>query len=539
LISGGKVLKESQKKKLTGAAIVVMSAIIVSRITGFLRTTLISNLLGSKMETDAFYMAFSITDLMYNLLVGGAISAALIPVLTGYIAKKDEEDGWKAVGTFINVIFMAMIIISAIGIVFSPGIVDFMAKGYTEEAKQLTVRLVRILFPSVSFLMLAGLVNGVLNSYQKFAAAAYGPSLYNLGSALSVLMFSRFGVEKVALGFMGSALFYFLFQLSFAIKNMKYYRPVIKIRHAGFQRLFRLAVPSLLASSITQINLLILNKFTSGFSSGSVTALRNANDTWQLPYGVFAMGMGMALLPAMSEKSVLDQKEDFSRIVSKGLKTVLMLNIPSTVGLMILNVPVISAIYKWSDKVDIALTGRILIFYSIALITQSMLAIINRAFYAINDTKTPLYVGTITIAANALLCQLFNSVTNLEVAGIALAYSLSSMLNASMLMFKLERKTKSLNIGQLMNFIIKVALASVVMGMVLAVMDHFAVVDFLRPFSIKSKIGELVYLMMEISVGALVLFITAMLLKVDEAVEIFKTAMEKMAQGYRKISKIF
>lgn len=532
-------MKESQKKKLTGAAIVVMSAIIVSRITGFLRTTLISNLLGSKMETDAFYMAFSITDLMYNLLVGGAISAALIPVLTGYIAKKDEEDGWKAVGTFINVIFMAMIIISAIGIVFSPGIVDFMAKGYTEEAKQLTVRLVRILFPSVSFLMLAGLVNGVLNSYQKFAAAAYGPSLYNLGSALSVLMFSRFGVEKVALGFMGSALFYFLFQLSFAIKNMKYYRPVIKIRHAGFQRLFRLAVPSLLASSITQINLLILNKFTSGFSSGSVTALRNANDTWQLPYGVFAMGMGMALLPAMSEKSVLDQKEDFSRIVSKGLKTVLMLNIPSTVGLMILNVPVISAIYKWSDKVDIALTGRILIFYSIALITQSMLAIINRAFYAINDTKTPLYVGTITIAANALLCQLFNSVTNLEVAGIALAYSLSSMLNASMLMFKLERKTKSLNIGQLMNFIIKVALASVVMGMVLAVMDHFAVVDFLRPFSIKSKIGELVYLMMEISVGALVFFITAMLLKVDEAVEMFKTAMEKMAQGFRKISKIF
>jgi len=535
---GGKALKDTQKKRLTGAAVIVMSAITVSRITGFLRSTLITNMLKSKTETDAFIMAFSITDLMYNLLVGGAISAALIPVLTGYIARKDEEEGWKAVSTFINIIIIAMVAISSLGIIFSPQIVDVIAEGFTDEKKQLTVRLVRILFPSVSFIMLAGMTNGVLNSYQRFAAAAYGPSLYNLGSALSVLVLSRFGVEKVALGFMCSALFYFLFQLSFAIPNMKYYRPAINLKHAGFRRLFKLAVPSLMASSITQVNLLISNVFTSGFSDGSVTALRNANDTWQLPYGIFAMGMGVALLPALSEKSVLDQKEDFCNILNKGLRTVLLLNIPSAVGLTVLNIPVISAIYKWSDRADIATTGRILVFYFIALVTQSILAIINRAFYAINDTKTPLFNGIIIIITNAILCQFFNSITSLGVAGIALAYSLSSLINTCIMVAKLNRKIQAVHINELMKFMMKVLLASVVMGLVLWAVNGFIPIDFMRPFSVAGKLVELLYLLLEISLGVIVYFSIVLLMKVKEALDLVKTAWEKINQCFGKILKL-
>ena len=532
-------MKDTQKKRLTGAAVIVMSAITVSRITGFLRSTLISNMLKSKTETDAFIMAFSITDLMYNLLVGGAISAALIPVLTGFIARKEEEEGWKAVSTFINIIIIAMVAISSLGIIFSPQIVDVIAKGFADEKKQLTVRLVRILFPSVSFIMLAGITNGVLNSYQRFAAAAYGPSLYNMGSALSVLLLSRYGVEKVALGFMCSALFYFLFQLSFAITNMKHYRPVIDLKHDGFRRLFKLAVPSLMASSITQVNLLISNVFTSGFSEGSVTALRNANDTWQLPYGIFAMGMGVALLPTLSEKSALDQKDDFRNILNKGLRTVLLLNIPSAVGLVVLNIPVISAIYKWSDKVDIATTGKILAFYFVALVSQSILAIINRAFYAINDTKTPLYNGIIIIMTNAIFCQFFNSVTNLGVAGIALAYSLSSLINTCILVARLNNKIQAIRTNDLMKFILKVSLASAVMGLLLWAVNGLIPIDFLRPFSVVGKLIELLYLLLEILIGVVVYFSIVYLTKVEEAVEMVKTALDKARQCVRKILKFF
>lgn len=528
-------MKDSQKKKLTGAAIIVMTSIIVSRITGFLRTTLVTNMLRSQVETDSFFMAFKITDLMYNLLVGGAISAALIPVLSGYIVKKDEEEGWKAVGTFINVIFILMTFISTMGIIFSPQIVRIIARDFDAERMALTARLARILFPSVSFIMLAGLTNGVLNSYQKFAAAAYGPSLYNLGSAASLLLFSRYGVEKVAIGFMCSALFYFLFQLSFAIKNMRYYTFRIYLRHPGFSRLFRLAIPSLIASSITQVNLVISARFTSGFESGSVTALTNASDTWQLPYGVFAMGMGVAILPALSERFALGELEDYKSILHKSLKTVLLLNIPSAFGLLVLNIPVISAIFKWSDKADIPTTGRVLVFYSIALVTQSILALITRAFYAINDTRTPLYVGTVTIVINAALCQLFNSFTSLEVAGIALAYSIASLFNACILLVLLNYKIKGIYLDKLLFFIMKVSFASAVMSIVLLLINKLSTIDYVRAFSVSSKISELSYLVLEISAGAIIFFLTASLMKINEAIEICNTIMWRVRSLILKV----
>jgi len=294
-----------------------------------------------------------------------------------------------------------------------------------------------------------------------------------------------------------------------------------------------------MASSITQVNLLISNVFTSGFSEGSVTALRNANDTWQLPYGIFAMGMGVALLPTLSEKSALDQKDDFRNILNKGLRTVLLLNIPSAVGLVVLNIPVISAIYKWSDKVDIATTGKILAFYFVALVSQSILAIINRAFYAINDTKTPLYNGIIIIMTNAIFCQFFNSVTNLGVAGIALAYSLSSLINTCILVARLNNKIQAIRTNDLMKFILKVSLASAVMGLLLWAVNGLIPIDFLRPFSVVGKLIELLYLLLEILIGVVVYFSIVYLTKVEEAVEMVKTALDKARQCVRKILKFF
>jgi putative peptidoglycan lipid II flippase len=307
-------LETSEKGKLTKAAIIVMSSMIVSRITGFLRSTLIPNIM-TKVESDALFAAFKTTDLMYNLLVGGSIAAAIIPVLSGYLAKDEEIEGWKAIGSFINTIFIIMVIVSGLGIVFAPKLISLTAPGYNVETTALTITLARILFPSVSFIMLAGLTNGVLNSYQRFAAAAYGPTVYNLGSVISILLFNRLGVQKVALGIMFSALIYFLFQVSFAFKNLSYYSFGLNLRHEGYKRVIKLAIPSLLASSIVQINTIISQSYTSNFERGSVTALTGANDIWQLPYGIFAMGLGTAILPKLSEKLALGETRVFKSIL--------------------------------------------------------------------------------------------------------------------------------------------------------------------------------------------------------------------------------
>ncbi len=411
-------MQKAQNKQLAGAAAIVMSSIVVSRITGFIREMLLPNAFGLQETADAYTFAFKITGLMFDMLVGGAIAAALIPVLTGYIEKNQEEDGWKAVGTFINLVFVATCIISLIGIVFAPFIVSITAPGFNESTAQLTVRIMRILFPSVAFLMLAGLCNGVLNSYQRFASAAYGPTIYNIGSALSILFFSKRGIETVAFGVMCSSIVYFLFQLSFTIKNLKYYRIKFYFDHPGFKKLFKLAVPSLISSSIVQVNVIISSSFASLFTAGSVAAYNIADRLWQLPYGIFAQGMGTAMLPILSARYTAGEIDDCKSIINKSLKTVLMLSIPSAFGFVLLKEQILRTILKFTalvEESDIILTGNILMFFSIALMTHSIVAIMNRSFYAINDTKTPLFIGSSTILVNIILSYIFYKTTSLKI----------------------------------------------------------------------------------------------------------------------------
>lgn len=527
----------TNNKKITGAAIIVMSSLVISRITGYVRTILINNML-SASQSDALLAAFRTTDLMYNLLIGGAISAALIPVLSGYIAKKDEEDGWKAVGTFINVIFLTMLVVSALGVIFAPWVVSMTASGLKGQVRETTIQLTRILFPSVGFMMLAGMTNGVLNSYQRFAAAAYGPSLYNMGTALSIFVLSRYGVKYVAFGVLASAIMYFIIQISFAMPNFKYYKPRIFWEHSGFRRLFRLAIPSLAASAVVQINILISLNFISLFEKeGNITAYYNANDLWQLPYGIFAMGLGTALLPTLSEKLALRQVDEFKNILNSAFKTILYLIIPSAIAFLVIPKPLISVVYKWSGNIDnerIITAGSVLMLFTAAMLAQSMLAILNRAFYANNDTKTPLYAGTASIILNFIFCSVFLYGTKLGPAGMSLAYSIQSIVNMSVMMFILSKKMNGMKWKKLFDYSLKLVGAAVIMGAVIWAMDKYIPINYLQTFSMHTKVLELIALGIEIVVGAAVYLGCTMLLKVEEAVAFKNKISGKLGRILRK-----
>lgn len=511
----------SNNKKITGAAIIVMTALVVSRLTGFLRSILITNLLTAS-QSDALLAAFKSTDLMYNLLIGGAISAALIPILSGYLARDEEEDGWKAVGTFINVIFLSMVVVSILGVIFAPWVVTLTYPGYKGELRETTIQLTRILFPSVGFMMLAGMTNGVLNSYQRFTAAAFGPSLYNLGTATSIFVLSRFGVKYVAFGVLASAVMYFIIQISFAFPNFKYYRLKILWMNPGFRRLFKLAIPSLAASAIAQINVVITQVFISLYENeGNVTAYNNANEIWQLPYGIFAMGLGIALLPTLSEKLALKKIDEFKDIINRGFKTILYIIIPSSIAFIILAQPVISVVFKWSQKIGeerIMLAGSILMLFTAAIIAQSMLALLNRAFYANNDTKTPMYIGAISIALNFVFCLIFFYTTDLGPAGMALSYSIQSVINMVIMMFIISKRMNGMQWKKLMYYAGKLLGAAIIMSVALVIINKVIPLDFTQTFSMHSKLLEILTLGIEIVVGALIYFGCTMLFKIEEAV---------------------
>jgi putative peptidoglycan lipid II flippase len=530
-------LNNTKGSRMVAAAIVVMSSMVLSRLTGFIRETMLSWKVGLSWVQDAYVAAFTVPDLIYMLLVGGTISAALVPFLSGHLEKGEEREGWKAASSFINVVFIGMVLLCTLGVLFAPLIIPAVAPGFSDKSPQtreLAITLTRILFPSVSFIMLAGICNGVLNSYRSFAAAAYGPSIYNIGCTLSIILFADRNpgsMLKVAIGVAASALIYFLVQLTFAFSRFKLYQPILHLKDKGFQKLFWQAVPSLLSSSITQVNVIISTAFVSlSLFEGSLAAFRNANTAWQLPYGIFAMGVGTAMLPALSGKYVTGEFENYKAILMKSLTSVLFLSIPSAAGFIILKEPIVRAVFKWGGKfteANVPVVASILALFSLAMITQSIVAIMNRAYYARQDTKTPLFVGIGSIIMNLGFGSVFYYFTDLGAAGMALTYSLISTVNSILLLVLLDKKMDGIHMGKFYRFIWRAVVSAIFMGAILILMEQ------LHP-RLDTKLVQLIYLSLEILVGSALYFAMMLLTKSEDALYFFKIFKRKIGGGRRE-----
>jgi len=412
--------------------------------------------------------------------------------------------------------------------VFAPKIMPLVAAGFVSEyQKNLAIKLTRILFPSVCFIMLAGLSTGVLNSYNRFFASSYGPCIYNIGCALSIYFLSgtKGGICSVAWGVTASAFIYFIFQFSFAIKNMKFYRPKIFLKHEGFRKLFKLAIPSMIASSIVHVNTIISSTFSSLFKSGSVTAFNMADRIWQMPYGIFAQGVATAILPSLSAKIAMGKIEEFKRTWLKSLKMVLLVTVPAAVGFVTLKYDIIRSVFQFTNKFNdefVGVSSNILMYFSTALVTQSLVLIITRAFYAYNDTKTPLYVGSSTIVLNIVLSYIFCKYTNLGVAGMALSYSIASLSNATLLFWVFNKKTGKLINRDVLIFCKKIFVGSIVMAITVKLAKYF------MPISNDTKLLQLIDLLKNISVGMVSYFFATWFMKVDEVKEIITAVLRKI-----------
>lgn len=540
----------SQKRNVTGAAATVMTALVISRVTGLIRQMLIPSIIGTNAIGDAYEFSFKITDIMFYLLVGGSIASALIPVLTGYIVNKKEKEGWRAVSTFMNTFVLLTFFLVIFGIIFAPQLVPLIVpegsggEGFNQMQIDLVVDLTRILLPSVGIMMMTGMLNGILNSYHRFSAAAYGPSLYNILCSLSIIFLSKISVQAIATGVLCSSFAYFLFQLSFALKNMKYYRFGFDFRHTGTRRIFSLAVPSMISSSIAQINVFITSLFTTIYPQGSLTALATADRVWQTPYGIFAQGMGIAILPTISENHAAGDDSEYKRVFTRGLRTVLFLTIPSSIGLIVLRSPLV-ALFRFSVKFDeasMAIAESCLLFYTIALLAHSTVAIFIRGFYALNDTKTPLFTGVSTIFINIGAAYILQNYSNLGVGGMALAYSIAGTVNAALLIIILNKKVKGFDFKHILVFLIKafvsaLAMAAVVYFLVMITDRGWFVQDFSSAGLaqiLKSKILELIFLLLYAVTGAIVYFAIMKTLKSEEASDIYQLVVNKLKTIFRR-----
>lgn len=507
--------RSENNRKLTGAAAIIMAATLLSRVTGYLRQLLIYARMSPSGYSDEFILAFTLPDLVYDLLAGGAIAAALIPVLSTYIAKNKEGTGWKAVSTFMNLSVIIMLFLEVIFFIFTDGLLGLLAAGYNEGSqgdKALLISLTRILLLSAPFMMLAGQLMGILNAYKKFVMAAFGPVVYNICTIISIAAFGATSATLTAWGVVISAAVFFGLQLYGSLSHFKLYKPKLFLNSSAFKKLIKLAIPSLISSTIIEVNIIISRGFATYYSEGMLTLMNNANRTWQLPLGIFAQSIGIALLPTLSEHFAENQGETFKKVLYKGLRVVFLLSVPTTLFMMILNQDIMRLLFKWGSlsEYDVFYSGAALLGYGAALVSASMVALMIRAFYAIHDSKTPLICGAIGILVNYIFNFLFRILADVGIAGTALAYSISAFINMTMLVVLFYRKTGINIFFDNVRFILKTAMATLPAGLAV-----FLVRLVISP-NTASKLSQIICIIPTAGIGLVAFWYLANKLKIPE-----------------------
>ncbi len=448
-------------------ATLTMSLILLSRLLGFVRERAVAEVFGRTAETDAFKAAFNIPDLMYFLLVGGAITAAFIPVFTGYLARGQEAEGWRVASTFVNGTVAALVVLTLAGMAFAPQLAPLVAYAFTGRQRQLLVELMRWMFPAVFFTALAGLGIGILNSYRRFSLPLVGPIVYNAAIIASAyLLGPHMGIRGMAVGTVaGAGLNATLQWLQVARWHWRW-QPVLELGHEGVRRLYRIMAPALFGLSITQLSLIVSTSLASTLPEGAITALGLANRVMQFPLGIFAMGVSTVTYPAMAAHAALGEMQRFGAMVTASLRGVLFFTVPSAVGLGVLAEPVVRVLFEagqfsWQDS---RATAQALRYYAGALVFQSAIQILTRAFYSQQDTRTPVRVSAMALALNAALSLAFLRWTTLEHGGLALAFTLVSLANVSVYLAVLHRQHAAIDLGGLARYLGKVAAASAAVG---------------------------------------------------------------------------
>ncbi|MFS8524292.1 MAG: murein biosynthesis integral membrane protein MurJ [Limnochordales bacterium] len=436
-------MSDAHGRTIAKNAGIVMVLILISRLLGFIRERAVAEVFGLTWETDAFRAAFNIPDLMYFLLVGGAISSAFIPVFSGMLARGQEDDAWAMASTFINLISLGLVVLTVLGVIASPWLAPLVAPGFDDQQLAFLVVLMRVMFPAVLFTALAGVGMGVHNSYQSFAVPLLGPIMYNIAITLGAYVLGpRMGIMGMAVGTVAGAVTNFLMQVPFVASRARRRPWRIDLKHPGLRKVLKLMGPTIIGLSIVQLNTIILTALASTLPDGRITALNLANRLVQLPLGVFGMGMSMVIYPVMSRIAALGDVRQFRTTLTAGLRSILFITVPSAAGLAALGQPIVRLLFEVGEfgPSDTATTAYALSFFAVGLFAVSSVQLLTRAFYSLQDTVTPVKIGALTVLTNTALSLALLRWTNLEHGGLALANAAASIVQMSAQLYFLRGK---------------------------------------------------------------------------------------------------
>ena len=451
---------------ITGAAIILGAASFVSRLIGILRDRIFAHLFGAGDVLDAYYAAFRIPDFIFNLLIVGALSAGFIPVFTKVLLK-DKKEAWKVANGVVNITALLLILVSGILFIFTPQLTAKIVPGFSPEKIKLASDLTRIMLFSPILLGLSSVANSILQSFKNFFIFSITPILYNLGIIFGALVFVPvFGTSGLAYGVLLGSLLHLLIQLPSLIKLGYQYQLIWGWSNSAVREICYLIIPRTLGLAVGQINLIIITTMASTLSTGSVAVFNLANNLQFFPIGIIGVSFAVAAFPTLSELAAENKNTEMIESLSRTIKQVLFFIVPLSIIFLILRAQIVrvvlgSGAFDWNDTI---LTADTLAFFSLSLFAQSLIYLLARAFYALRDTKTPLWIATISAIVNIILCIYLKKYFG--VLGLALAFSFSAILQMSILWIVLRNKLGTLNESKILISLYKMSLAGILMAVI-------------------------------------------------------------------------
>ena len=440
-----------------------------SRIIGYLRDVVVAYYFGASYQTDAFYVAFRIPNLLRRLFAEGSITVAFIPIFTEYL-DKGRSSAKEALDSIFTTLFLVIFLISILGVVFSPVIVKLFAIGFDQKTFELAVELNRIMFPYILFISLAALSMGILNTLRHFFAPAFSPVLFNLVIIASIVSLNSVlerPIFALAIGVIIGGVLQLAINIPFLIRSNFVFNFTTKLMHPAVRSIMLLMAPQLFGLAVYNLNILVNTQYASFMPSGTITFLYFSERLIEFPLGVIAVSIATVMLPKLSSSAAEKNMDVFKSDYMYSLRMMLYILVPSLFGLIALRVPLCTVLFERGEFTsrEVLMTAQAVLGYAVGLWAIGGLRVTVPAFYALKDTKTPVKIAFVAFIVNIILGYVLGLYLSLHQLGLALASSISAMVNFLLLIYLLNSRTKEILDRKFINFLIKIVILSLIMGL--------------------------------------------------------------------------
>jgi putative peptidoglycan lipid II flippase len=452
-------------RRIARAAVILLGGFVASRLVGLLRDVVVYGQFGATGESDVYFAAFRIPDLIFNLVAGGALGSAIVPIFAEYRSGQTAARTARLAANVFNAVGVVAVLGALLGILFTPVLVPFLGPGFSPEQQAQLAVLVRILLLQPVFFGLGEVVTRYLNVYGHFATPALAPTLYNLciiGAAL--LLGPSLGTIGLAAGVVAGALVYLLVQLPAARGTGFRWKATLDLHDPGLRRIGPLMLPRLVDRGAVQVGFFLTTRLASFLPDGRFAALNLAWTLMMLPLGTVAISTANAAFPVLSEQAARGERKPLAATVRRTLSSILFLMVPAAIGLALVGLPLVEAVFvrgQFTQR-SAVWTAVALAIYALGLPAHGAIEVLARCYYALQDTRTPVTLSVVAMTVNVALAALL--LHPLGYAGIAGAMTVSASLEAVALFVVLSRRLDGLAGGPLAGSLSRTLLAGTVMA---------------------------------------------------------------------------